>query len=98
MPLYHFVTADLPSNTRAPELDDTNATASLRSDAVWSGIDVSTGGGVTEDLMGLYLAYLAAIGFLPQPGETGQKPLPAINISAFQKAALSEVGGRGGTS
>ncbi|KAI4175263.1 MAG: hypothetical protein LQ343_001799 [Gyalolechia ehrenbergii] len=29
LPLYHFVTADLPSGTRAPDLDDTNTTAAL---------------------------------------------------------------------
>lgn len=96
MPLFHFVTADLPSNTRAPELDDTNASTALRSDAVWSGIDASAGSGVTEDLMGYYLAYLVAIGFLPQPEQTGSKTLPSISLSDSQKAALSAVGGRGG--
>lgn len=97
MPLFHFVTADLPSNTIAPELDDTNASTSLRSDAAWSGIDASAGSGVTEDLMGYYLAYLVAIGFLPQPGATGSKTLPTTDLSESQKAALSAVGGRGGT-
>lgn len=35
MPLYHFVTSDLPSNTKTPELDD----------AAWSGINASAGAG-----------------------------------------------------
>ncbi|KAL1959532.1 hypothetical protein VTO42DRAFT_1977 [Malbranchea cinnamomea] len=96
MPLYHFVTADLPSNTKAPELDDTNAAAALRADAQWSGIDASAGTGVTEELMGIYLAYLVAIGFLPAPTDKAEKPLPPINLSDAQKAALSNVGGRGG--
>ncbi|KAF3481347.1 L-aminoadipate-semialdehyde dehydrogenase large subunit [Arthroderma uncinatum] len=98
MPLYHFVTADLPSNTRAPELDDANASASLKSDAKWSGVDASTGSGVTEELMGLYLAYLVAIGFLSPPPAAGAKPLPAVSLSDAQKAALASVGGRGGAS
>lgn len=97
MPLYHFVTADLPSNTKAPELDDTNAAAALRADAVWSGIDASEGRGVTEDLMGLYLSYLISIGFLPKPAtDKAARPLPAAKISEEQKKALSNVGGRGG--
>ncbi|EGE04943.1 L-aminoadipate-semialdehyde dehydrogenase [Trichophyton equinum CBS 127.97] len=98
MPLYHFVTADLPSNTRAPELDDTNASISLKSDAEWSGADVSAGSGVTEELMGLYLAYLVAIGFLSPPTAAGVKALPTVNLSDAQKAALAGVGGRGGAS
>lgn len=98
MPLYHFVTADLPSNTKAPELDDTNAAAALRADAAWSGIDASAGSGVTEDLMGLYLSYLVAIGFLPAPpaAETAARQLPASKLSEEQKKALLSVGGRGG--
>lgn len=98
MPLYHFVTADLPSNTKAPELDDTNAAAALRADAAWSGVDASDGRGVTEDLMGLYLSYLISIGFLPKPAATDKatRPLPAAQISEDQRKALSNVGGRGG--
>ncbi|KAK2731951.1 large subunit of alpha-aminoadipate reductase [Myotisia sp. PD_48] len=98
MPLYHFVTADLPSNTIAAELDDTNASTALRLDASWSGIDASAGSGVTENLMGYYLAYLVEIGFLPQPPcSSSFKPLPVVNLSATQREALSTVGGRGGT-
>ena len=36
MPLYHLVTADLPSSTIAPELDDTNAGIAFASDAAWA--------------------------------------------------------------
>lgn len=98
MPLYHFVTADLPTNTKAPELDDTNAAAALRADASWSGIDASAGSGVTEDLMGLYLAYLVSIGFLPPPpqADTAPRKLPAITITEEQKKTLANIGGRGG--
>ena len=96
MPLYHFVTADLPSNTKAPELDDSNAAAALKSDAQWSGLDASAGTGVTEDLMGVYLSYLHAIGFLPTPTGKAEKTLPETTLSDAQKAALANVGGRGG--
>ncbi|KAJ5679318.1 hypothetical protein N7462_007562 [Penicillium macrosclerotiorum] len=96
MPLYHFVTADLPSNTKAPELDDTNASAALKADATWSGIDVSAGAGVTEELVGLYASYLVATGFLPAPTVAGARPLPAAGITEEQKKTLMNIGGRGG--
>ncbi|KAL2866587.1 L-aminoadipate-semialdehyde dehydrogenase [Aspergillus lucknowensis] len=100
MPLYHFVTADLPSNTKAPELDDVHAAASLKADAEWSGVDVSKGAGVTEELIGLYVSYLVAIGFLPAPSASasGARPLPAAKITDDQKKAIASVGGRGGSS
>ncbi|KAI9933028.1 hypothetical protein ASPWEDRAFT_47407 [Aspergillus wentii DTO 134E9] len=98
MPLYHFVTADLPSNTKAPELDDVNAAAALRADAAWSGVDASAGAGVTEELVGLYASYLVSVGFLPQPTTTGARPLPTAQLSEDQKKALLSVGGRGGAS
>ncbi|KAL3455247.1 hypothetical protein BJX64DRAFT_272766 [Aspergillus heterothallicus] len=102
MPLYHFVTADLPSNTKAPELDDVHAAASLKADAAWSGVDVSEGAGVTEELVGLYVSYLVSIGFLPAPSVSASgsavRPLPAVKITDDQKNALAGVGGRGGSS
>lgn len=97
MPLYHFVTNDLPANTKAPELDDRNAAAALKADAVWSGVDVSAGAGVTEELVGKYASYLVEIGFLPRPTIAGARPLPAAGITEEQKKTLLGVGGRGGT-
>ena len=98
MPLYHFVTADLPSNTKAPELDDAHAAASLRADAKWSGVDVAAGAGVTEELVGLYVSYLVNVGFLPGPSASGTaaRPLPTATLTADQREALAGVGGRGG--
>jgi L-aminoadipate-semialdehyde dehydrogenase len=96
MPLYHFVTADLPSSTKAPELDDSNAAAALKADVEWSGEDVSAGSGVTEEMMGVYLSYLVAVGFVPPPPSQESKALPAVKISESQKKALLNVGGRGG--
>ncbi|KAL4808352.1 hypothetical protein BDV18DRAFT_134804 [Aspergillus unguis] len=98
MPLYHFVTADLPSNTKAPELSDINAAASLKSDSTWSGLDASAGAGVTEELVGLYVSYLVQVGFLPKPTVSGEavRALPAVSISGDQRDAMAGVGGRGG--
>ncbi len=95
MPLFTFVANDLPSNTRAPELDDTNAEKALYADQEWSGEDVSEGSGVTKNTVGIYLAYLVGIGFLPPPTKTPMKALPRTNIASAQKEALSSVGGRG---
>lgn len=95
MPLFTFVANDLPSNTRAPELDDTNAEKALYADREWTGEDVSEGSGVTKNTIGLYLAYLVAIGFLLPPTKTPVKALPSIKIASIQREALSSVGGRG---
>lgn len=102
MPLFTFVANDLPSNTRAPELDDTNAEQALYADREWSGEDVSAGTGVTKNTIGLYLAYLVATGFLPSPPTNASKAtrnpgkaLPAVKVSEEQKRALLQVGGRG---
>ena len=48
MPLFTFVVNDLPSDTRAPELDDSNAEKALYADLEWTGEDVSAGAGVYE--------------------------------------------------
>lgn len=97
MPLYHFVTGNLPENTKAPELDDTNTAIALRTDAKWTGEDVSEGTGVTEGLLGVYLSYLVAIGFMPSPRASGKaKSLPQTVLSKAQQQALSKIGGRGG--
>lgn len=96
MPLYHFVTGDLPAGTIAPELDDSNAATALRADADWTGEDVSGGSAVTPETMGLYLSYLVAVGFLPAPEGGRGKPLPEVKLGGEQRAALGGVGGRGG--
>ncbi|RMZ91621.1 hypothetical protein DV736_g1141, partial [Chaetothyriales sp. CBS 134916] len=103
MPLFTFVANDLPSNTRAPELDDSNAEAALYADSRWTGDDVSAGSGVTKNTIGLYLAYLIATGFLSPPTLKTQeasnqpvKALPTVEVSDAQIKALTSVGGRGG--
>ena len=108
MPLFTFVANDLPSNTLAPELDDSHAEASLYADAAWTGEDVSAGSGVTKNTIGLYLAYLSATGFLSPPTKSREvngharmpssmKILPRVSVSDEQKKALANVGGRGAT-
>lgn len=108
MPLFTFVANDLPSNTLAPELDDRNAEASLYEDAKWTGEDVSGGSGVTKNIIGHYLAYLVAVGFLPPPTKgrevngharmpSSMKMLPRVSVTDDQKRALANVGGRGAT-
>jgi L-aminoadipate-semialdehyde dehydrogenase len=95
MPLYHFATTDLPADTIAPEQSDVNTAAALRSDAVFTGEDLSAGSGPDTDILGNYLGYLAGIGFLPAPEGTSGRKLPEVLINEEQKAALLRVGGRG---
>ncbi|KAJ3217331.1 large subunit of alpha-aminoadipate reductase [Dinochytrium kinnereticum] len=69
-PLLHFVLDDLPTSTRSPELDDANAVRVLK----------EAGGEMCPDvagLVGVYLGYLTAIGFLEKPAEGG-KELPRL--------------------
>lgn len=100
-PLLHFVLDNLPQSTKAPELDDSNSVAALKADRRWTSEDVSSGAGVSVEQMGIYLAYLIAIGFLPAPPATpnpgkGRLQLPTISLSETAKKGLAAVGGRGG--
>lgn len=94
MPLYHFVKNDLPANTRAIELDDSNAVKALKTDAEWTGEDRSGGSAVLEEIVGRYLSYLCLTGFLQKPIGKG-KPLPELEVTEAQRAAQEHVGGRG---
>lgn len=77
-PLLHFVLDDLPTSTKAPDLNDANTVAVL------SG---HPGAGVDAELMGLYLAWLVAAGFLDAPTlENPVKTLPK-RIGGSVKAA-----------
>ena len=95
LPLFDFVTADLPTSTQAPELDDTNTAQALKRDVRWTGEDVSQGSAVTVELLGLYMAYLRAIDFIPSPSMQECRPLPSLTLTAGQQQALRKVGGRG---
>lgn len=81
-PLLHFVLDDLPTNTKAPELDDSNTTALLTAQGNNANSTVST------PLMGLYFAWLVAAGFLPKPATSAtSKPLPSLINTGVIKAA-----------
>lgn len=83
-PLLHMVLDDLPGNTRAPELDDSNAVASLKKDAKWSGFDRSAGAGATPEQIGIYIAFLNKVGYLPAPTGSATLDLPSITVSQEQ--------------
>ena len=92
--LYHMVTGDLPAATKAPNLDDKNATAALNKDTDMSG-KAPPPAGVTKDAVAAYLGYLVARGFMPAP-PSSSKSLPVRSLSKAQFEALNNVGGRGG--
>lgn len=97
MPLYHFCMNDLPATTRAPELDDRNAVAVLKADAdKWTGIDESSGYGITREDAGRFLRYLAEIKFLSWPSSGRGRRLPDIKADIVQAYAAGGTGGRGG--
>ena len=91
-PLLHFVLDNLPASTKAPELDDSTTVEILKAD----GADASQGMGIGVHQIGLYLAYLVAIGFLPPPNLKGIHQLPVANLPDDIKTKLSTIGGRGG--
>lgn len=98
MPLAHFCMNDLPATTRAPELDDRNASSVLKTDGTrWTGIDESSGYGITREDVGRYLRYLAEIRFIGQPTERGRQ-LPELSAHIVQAVAVGGIGGRGGAS
>lgn len=81
-PLLHFVLDDLPTSTKAPELDDSNTSALLRPHAS------DTPSTVSDDLMGLYLAWLVGVGFLPPPSQDQKKKdLPPLASDYVKKAS-----------
>jgi L-aminoadipate-semialdehyde dehydrogenase len=96
LPLYHFVTGDLPADTKAPELDDKNATEALKKDQTWTGQDWSQGGAVTEDTVGVYVSYLIELGFMPKPEKKGIKELVMSRLTDAMREGMKLVGGRRG--
>ncbi|CAG8449470.1 7430_t:CDS:10 [Acaulospora colombiana] len=56
-PLLHFVLDDLPTSTKAPQLDNKNTIEVV-------GLECEA---IDEKLIGLYLAYLVKVGFLDEP-------------------------------
>ncbi|GAA5913658.1 hypothetical protein JCM8208_005894 [Rhodotorula glutinis] len=84
-PLLHFVLDDLPTSTKAAELDDTNTVALLRAAQQPEGVTVD------DEQMGRYLAWLIAAGFLeapPRQGEEGVRPLPELELQVGGARAI----------
>ncbi|KAF2740935.1 large subunit of L-aminoadipate-semialdehyde dehydrogenase [Polyplosphaeria fusca] len=96
LPLYNFVMQDLPRDTKAPELDDANTVRALREDAEWTGEDWSMGAGVTGETVGVYVAFLIEMGFMPRPEGRGSVGLPELRIGEEVREMMKRVGGRGG--
>jgi L-aminoadipate-semialdehyde dehydrogenase len=96
LPLYHFVTGDLPADTKAPELNDANAAESLKKDQAWTSQDWSAGGAVTEETVGVYISYLIELGFMPKPEEKGIKELVMSKLTDAMREGMKLVGGRRG--
>ncbi|KAI1114257.1 aminoadipate reductase [Nemania sp. NC0429] len=94
LPLFHLVVEDLPGNSIARELDDTNTSAALK---LYEGESSSPAANTVDThALGTYLAYLVAVGFLPPPPstESGGSPLPKLEGSASQILAAGHLGGR----
>lgn len=84
IPLLHFVLDDLPTSTKAPDLDDTNTRALLRAHTPNLNMTVS------DTLMGKYLAWLVGAGFLPSPSlPNPQKALPSLGGGVIKAAGRS---------
>lgn len=93
LPLFDWVTTDLPSDTKSRALDNINAQAVLRATGVE---EKDCQVGVTQETVGAYLAFMAEIGFIGRPEGTKEGTnLPVIGIREEQKQALKTVG-RGG--
>ena len=91
LPLFHYVTGNLPADWVAPRLDDRSAGAVLRADG--TGRDVDEDAGLTVETMGMYLSYLVATGFLPPPSRAGHHGV--LDLPRCQLAAGKVMGGRG---
>ncbi|KAI0064915.1 large subunit of L-aminoadipate-semialdehyde dehydrogenase [Artomyces pyxidatus] len=79
-PLLHFVLDDLPTSTKAPDLDDTNMRTVLRAHTS------RLGATVTDKLMGKYLAWLILAGFLPSPSIADAQRLPELAGNTIARA------------
>lgn len=96
LPLFHFVVGDLPTDTVAPELDDSNAAAALSQygkETGNQGVPIAANA-LTVQTVGTYLAYLVAAGFLPAPTEKGMSELPKLDEARLQALAAGRLGGR----
>ena len=93
LPLFDWVTADLPSDSKSADLDDANAQVVLLADG-FNPNDSEVQ--VDQETVGTYIAFMAEVGFIPPPPNEGKaKKLPPVRLDENQKEALQKVG-RGG--
>ena len=91
LPLFDWVTDNLPRDTVSPPLLDENARKVLHADD--PNYDLKVQSQVTQETVGKYLAFMVAIGFINPPREIGKGgPLPKIDLSEAQKEALGRAG------
>ena len=97
MPLHELVTRDLPNDTRAPELDDTNAQFVLARDEKWTKQSMKGRSNIDESTIGKYLRYLIDTGFLkaPERGASTPRALPPSMLQPGQREVLRSLVGRG---
>ncbi|GAA6030929.1 hypothetical protein JCM8097_008942 [Rhodosporidiobolus ruineniae] len=89
-PLLHFVLDDLPTSTKAAELDDSNTVQLLRRAQQPEAVTVD------DEQVGRYLAWLIAAGFLEEPprkGEPGVRALPQLDLGAGGAKAIGRSSG-----
>lgn len=92
LPLFDWVTDDLQRDTASRQLDDANAIRVLRADD--PSYDAELRSRVTRETVGVYLGFMAAIGFVGPPMEGGE--VPVVEIGKEQRGALERVGRGGG--
>ena len=98
LPLFDWVTADLPSSTQSRILDDANAVKVVREDD--PNYPFIEKGRVDEGTVGVYLGFMRSVGFIEGPdgkkgkGEENVKELPRVNMSEEMMRAWRGRGGR----
>jgi len=74
-PLLHFVLDDLPTKSKSPDLDASNAEAAIADSTIRCA--------PMQEVMGIYVSYLVQSGFLPAPGNPSpRRQLPKLDIDA----------------
>jgi len=94
LPLFDWVTSDLPHDTASPPLLDANAARVLHADDASYAMEEKSR--VTEETVGLYLGFLVAIGFIAAPTTGEGRLLPEVRIGEAQREMLGRVGRGGG--
>lgn len=86
-PLLHFVLDDLPTSTKAPDLNDANTVRLLASHTEAPNMTVSA------NLLGKYISWLVGAGFLPAPSGVE----PELNLPIVGNPSATRAVGRSGT-